>query len=68
MDIVPPYPWILFLRIQEWMENTWGKKIPESLKKQNFNLPSADNYLHGIYIAFTTICFVLDTLSNWEII
>ena len=45
-----------------------GKKIPESLKKQNFNLPSADNHLHGIYIAFTTICFVLDPLSNWEII
>lgn len=25
MDIGPPYPWILFLRIQEWMENIWGK-------------------------------------------
>ena len=36
-----------------------GEEIPESLKKQNFHLPSADNYLHGIYIAFTTICFVL---------
>ena len=31
------------------------KKISGSSKKQNFNLPHAGNYLHSIYIVFTTI-------------
>lgn len=32
------------------MENMLGGKGPENSKKQNGNLPHADNYLHGIYI------------------
>ena len=30
-------------------------KTPESYKKQNLNLLCADNFLHSIYIVFTTI-------------
>ena len=33
------------------------KKIPESSKKQNLNLSHAYNYLHIIYIEFTTTAY-----------
>ena len=31
------------------------KKIPESSKKQNLNLPHSGNYSHSIYLVFTII-------------
>ena len=34
------------------------KIIPESAEKQNLNLLYDNNYLHGIYILFTTIYIV----------
>ena len=41
---------------QLWIENIQEKEnIPESSKKQNLNLLHAGNYLHIIYIVFTTI-------------
>ena len=39
------------------------KKNPESLKKQNLNRPHASNFLHRIYIAFTTI-YITFTLQQ----
>ena len=48
------------------------KKIPESSKEQNLNLPHTGNYLHIIYIVFTTflhnIDIVLGIISNLEVI
>lgn len=48
------------------------KKIPESSKEQNLNLPHTGNYLHVIYIVFTTflhnIDIVLGIISNLEVI
>ena len=54
--VSPPYLWVLHPQIQTtagWKYS--GKKIPESSKKQKLNLPRASNYLHSIYIEFTTI-------------
>lgn len=39
------------------------KKIPESSKKQTLTLPRAGNYLHNIYIIFTTIYLVFTLYS-----
>ena len=54
----PPYP--LGSASLE-MENTWGKKVPESSKKQNLNLPHTGIYLHSIYI-------ISSIISNLEMI
>lgn len=35
-----------------------GEMIPENSKKHNLNLPSWGNYLHSVYIIFTTIYIV----------
>lgn len=37
------------------MAQKYLEKTPEGSRKQNWNLPHADDDLHGIYIAFTTI-------------
>ena len=39
------------------METIQEKRTPESPKKQNWNLPHADNYLHSI-------CIVLGIINN----
>ena len=39
---------------QPWIKKYFFKN-PESSKKPNLNLPHASNYLHSIYIVFTTI-------------
>ena len=53
--VSPPYPQDLY----QWIPPTtdWKilKKIPESSKKQNLNLPSTCNYLLRVYIIFKTI-------------
>ena len=42
--------WICAIN-QLQIESIWEKKkIPESPKKQNLNLPCSGNYLHSIYI------------------
>ena len=46
----PQYPKVLHPQIHQNIQ----KKIPESSKKQNLNLLHASNYLHSIYIVFTT--------------
>lgn len=50
----------------------FGKKFSESSKEQNLNLPHTGNYLHIIYIVFTTflhnIDIVLGIISNLEVI
>ena len=55
----PLYPQVPHLWIQPGVDRKYlGEKIPESSKKQNFNLPRllhTDNYLYSIYIVFTTI-------------
>ena len=44
------------LQIQPTMDGKQLRKnIPESSKKQNFNLLYTGNYLYNIYIIFTTI-------------
>ena len=51
-----PYPWVPHPGNQpttNQIENIW-KKIPESPKKQTLN-SCKGNYLHIIYIVFTTI-------------
>ena len=45
---------------QPQIENNFTK-IPESYRKQSLNLPHAGDYLHNIYIVFTTI-YVVFTL------
>ena len=40
---------------QPWIKNIQEKKNLKNSKKQNLNLPYANNYLHSIYIVFTTI-------------
>ena len=44
---------------------TLRKKIPESFQKQNLNL-SLQNYLHGIYIVFTTIYIDLHCIMYYK--
>lgn len=44
------------------------KKFSRSSRKQNLNLLYRDNFLHTIYIVFTTIYIVLGTVSNLEMI
>ena len=57
-----PYSRIPHLRIQPTSNQKYlGKKIPESSKKQNLNLPQVSSYLHSIYI-------VLDIVSHLEMI
>ena len=46
---------------QPWTENIQEKKVSESSKKQNLNLPYISNYLHSIYI-------VSGVINNWKII
>lgn len=55
-------PQILILRFCLWGFNQWvdGKylekwKLPESPKKQNWNLPHTGHYLHGIYTVVIAI-------------
>ena len=45
-----PYMWSQWITYQKCM-----KKSPRKFKNQNLNLPDACNYLHIIYIEFTTI-------------
>ena len=40
---------------QPQIKNMQGKKIQENSKKQNMNLLHIGNYLHSVYIVFTTI-------------
>ena len=53
----PQYLKVLHLQMHQNIQ----KKIPESSKKKNLNLLHASNYLHSIYIVFTTtyIAFTL---------
>ena len=44
---------------------TLRKKIPESFQKQNLNL-SFQNYLHSIYIVFTTIYIDLHCIMYYK--
>ena len=46
----------------------FGKKVPESSKKQNLNLLCTGDYLHSIYIVFTATYIVLGVVSNLEMI
>ena len=41
----------------------FGKKVPESSKKQNLNLLCTGDYLHSIYIVFTATYIVLGSLG-----
>ena len=51
------------------IKNIW-KNIPESSKKQkqNLNLPHMGNYLHNIYIVFTTIYITFALYQVLEVI
>ena len=51
----PPYPLVPHPWIQPTTDRKYLKKIPESSMKQNSNLLYTGNYLHSIYIVFTTI-------------
>ena len=55
--MTPPYLQVLHLQIQPTIDQKYLKeeKIPESCKKQNFNLSRADNHLHSIYIVLGII-------------
>ena len=50
------HPWI-----QPNMEQNLKKRIPESSKKPNLNLPRIGNYLHSI-------CIILGIMSSPEMI
>ena len=52
----PPYPRAVHLQIQPNFNQKYLEKNATSSAKQNMNLPHASNYLHSIYIVFTTIC------------
>ena len=47
------------------METIQEKRTPKSPKKQNMNLPHADNYLHKIYIVLGIIHNLMSK-SLWE--
>ena len=52
----PLYLWVGHLWIQPTTDWKYSeKKIPECSKKHNLNFLHTDNYLHSIYIVFTTI-------------
>lgn len=51
------YPWVPPSQIQPTKDGKYlGKKIPESFKKQNLNLPHSSNYVHSIYIIYNYLC------------
>ena len=51
-----PYLHVLCLGIQPTVDQKYlEKNFPEGSKAQNLNLSHAGNYLHSIYIVFTTI-------------
>lgn len=52
---------------QLWIQNI-QENIAEISKKQNLNLARAGNNLHGTHIVLTTMYFVLDIISNLEMI
>lgn len=64
--VSPPYPPVPNPWIQPTKDWRYSgeKKIPESSKKQNLNLLPVCNYLHNIYIVFTTIYIVLGIINN----
>ena len=61
MDTVsPPYPHVSHPQIQSTSDRKYLKKILESSKRQNLDLPHVGNYLHSIYT-------VLGIISNLKI-
>ena len=58
--VSPPYPQVPNPQSQPTAGRKCSeKKNPESSKKRNLNLPHAGNYLHSIYLVFTTVYIVL---------
>ena len=48
---------------QLWIKNI-RKKIPESSKRQNLNLPCLGNYLYGIYIVLGFLKFLFQSILD----
>lgn len=67
------WPSISLVSVSEDLMNhgskIFEKKFPESSKKQNLNLANAGNYIHSIYIVFTTtyMAFTLGIKINQEV-
>ena len=53
---------------QPLIKNICGKNFQKVPKKQNLYLLYVGNYLHSIYIEFTTLYIVLGIISNLEMI
>ena len=75
--VSPPNVWVPNPQIQPTTNQKYSreKKIPESSKKQNLNLPHVGNYLHSVYTVFTTMLYlqhsiyvVVGIISNLEMI
>ena len=65
--VCPLYPWVLHQWIQPTLDWKYSEKnIPESSKKQNLDLPHADNYSQSIYIVLDIICNLEMIWNVWD--
>ena len=56
ITVSPQYLWVPHLQIRPTVDQKYlEKKNSRKFQKAKWNLPHAGNYLHSIYIVFTTI-------------
>ena len=66
--VSPPYLYLQVLHVWVQLTSHWkylGKKVQKFPKKQKLRLLHSGNYLHNIYIAFTTIYIEFALYLQW---